>query len=354
MNNNTLSVNYNFTPPPVGLDKITLHTREFEVKDTLNLFINGNAKEQGKREVEPQPLFRVGGDLVTGSKAWHNAEDGYGNLAVEINWKGLAVRWNPSKLAGKYTGELATLSDVSASIPLLEKYLLENGILLNLSECKLSRLDLAKDREMSDRVRSYATALSSLDGKRMKERVQYPDGVRIGTQTKQGIFYDKGLELKPKEGSTNNMRGEFRLLKGKPIQATLGISKLGDLTSLHQQDISTAYANYINADLYRIGNADQLSFSFTNEVDTLRFYRTRYKRNAILRWLLQEAIQMKMELIGDMETLSQIIREAGFTRQAVYNAKRMIETELRQSSFNRNSHQTLGAKREEIRQRFVA
>lgn len=354
MNNNTLSVNYKFTPPPVGLDKLTLHTREFEIKDTLQLNINSNSKEQGKRDIDHKPLFKVGGELVTGSKAWHNAEDGYGKLAVEINWKGLAVRWNPSKLAGKYTGELASISDVSASIPVLENYLQQIGILLNLSECKLSRLDLAKDREMSDRVRSYATALSSLDGKRMKERVQYPDGVRIGTQTKQGIFYDKGLELKPKEGSTNNMRGEFRLLKGKPIQATLGISKLRDLTSLHQQDISTAYANYINADLYRIGNADQLSFSFTNEVDTLRFYRTHYKRNAIYAWLIEESIQMKLERIGDMETLSQIMLEAGYTRQAVYNAKRMIERILKQSVFSRNSYQTLGAKREEIRQRFVA
>lgn len=355
MYNNGPFVNYKDTKPPAGIDKIRLHTREFSVRDTRNIAIVPNTKKQGEEDAIPKELFRVGEGMVYGSQAYHNADNGaLGNLVFEINGYGFSAHWNPSKLAGKYTGELANLSDISTSLPVVQDYLRQNGVLVNVADAKLTRLDLAKDRQMSDKVRSYATALSSLDGKRMKERVQYPDGVRIGTQSKQGIFYDKGLELSPADGSTNNMRGEFRMLKGETIKSTLGTITAGELTSLHQQDISTAYANYINADLYRMGNAEQLSFSFTTEVEVLKFYRTTFKRNALLYWFVQEGIQMKLERIGDMDTLAKIMLEAGYTRQTVYKEKRKFEKILRQATFDRNSPQTLGKKREEIRQRFVA
>lgn len=360
MYNNALFRNLKFIPTPAGVDKLQVYTRDFQLRNTLNFSLLPNYKNQGEEDIKPTPLCRLydsdglAGEILEGSKAFHNAGDQFGNLAANIDYRGLSVNWNPSKLAGKYTGELASPEEVKESLPKIESYLSDIGVRLNLSECKISRIDLAKDREMEDKVFSYSPAFSVLEGKRMKERVQYPDGVRIGKGTRQGIFYDKGLELKPKSGSTNNMRGEVRLLKGKSVQRVLSVLKLSEFTSLHQEDISNIYSNYINKDIFRLGNSDQLSFDFASEVRFLKSFRESGRRNAFKYWIMTEGMEVKLLKLGGTEGLRRVLEEAGFTPRYVHDCLRECREILSQKSFQDSDTKTLSQRYEEIRYKFTA
>jgi hypothetical protein len=164
------------------------------------------------------------------------------------------------------------------------------GIMLNPLDAKLTRIDFAKDRQMSDQVFTYSQALSLLRASRMKEQVQYPDGMRLGNRQTQGIFYDKGLELKPEEGRSNLMRGEMRLLTSDSVSKRLHISTFSEFTSLHQTDIRPVYANYITKDLYHDGQSSQLSFNFMQEVEFLKSLKSE-GRNAVKRWVMMHGLE---------------------------------------------------------------
>jgi hypothetical protein len=277
----------------LGVDKLHLYTRDFTITDTRNLCIVPNAKPQGQEEAVPTKLFTCAGKWVEGSKAFHNADQEQlsgGSLSVNISPFGLMATFNPSKILGRFSGELASVQDCRQVSGQVEAYLQGMGIMLNPLDAKLTRIDFAKDRQMSDQVFTYSQALSLLRASRMKEQVQYPDGMRLGNRQTQGIFYDKGLELKPEEGRSNLMRGEMRLLTSDSVSKRLHISTFSEFTSLHQTDIRPVYANYITKDLYHDGQSSQLSFNFMQEVEFLKSLKSE-GRNAVKRWVMMHGLE---------------------------------------------------------------
>lgn len=335
---------------PAGVDKILVHSKEFEVKDSINLGIAPNYKKQGEAEIQHQQLFTCQGQPVYGSKAFHNAGDELGNLSITIDWRGCSMGWNPSKLVGKYTGELASPKDVQNGLNIVQDYLSEIGLSTNLSSAKLTRFDIAKDRQMSNKVFAYKQAFDWLEGKRMKEQVQFPDGVRMGNQQRQAIFYDKGLELSPTKGRSNNMRCEMRLLKSESVQRSMNLSHLHQLKDLGQDDLSNIYSSFITKDIFRIGDFNQLSFDFMSEVSTLKSFRHQGSK-AFDNWLILHGIE-KVTALFDADSIKQIMEEAGFDRYAIRRAIEKMRR-FRQMSAFKNPHST-GQMFEEVRQKFAS
>lgn len=337
---------------PAGIDKLAVHTKEFEVKETLDLAIFPNHKKQGEADIQYKPLFTCAGQQVYGSKAFHNAGDELGNLSLTIDWRGLSVIWNPSKLAGKYTGELASPEDAHKGSKVIQDYLSEIGISTNISSAKFTRWDNAKDRQMTNKVFTYRQALGCIEGKRMKEQVQYPDGMRIGNKQKQTIFYDKGLELSPDNGRSNNMRCEIRLLNSDSVQRVMNISHLHQLKDLGQDDVSNIYSAFITKNVFKIGDFNQLSFDFMNQVTILKSFKAQ-GYNGIDKWFKLHGIVNLISLYG-IDVVKQIIQEAGYDRYAIRRANEDMTKFLQMSSFLKNDEQTIGKMFEEIRQKFAS
>jgi hypothetical protein len=361
MNINRGFVVFKEPPPPSGIDKIQATSKEFQVKDATCLGVAPNHKKQGEdiinhtplfstnREIYPQPDGKLG-NMVWGSRAYHNGPPEMGNLTINIDFRGCEIIYNPSKLLGKYSGELATPEEVHKTSVIIENYLSEIGISTNLSNYKLTRIDIAKDRLMDDKVFTYHQALNILDAKRMKEQVQYPDGMRLGNSSRQDCFYDKGLEIKPEDGSSNLMRGEYRLLKSDPVQKVLNISHLFQLKDISSKDISDIHSNHIAKDLYHAGDVNQFSFDFMSDVTLLKSFKGQ-GRNAFRRWVMVCGVEELVSTYG-MEGIRKILQEV-FDRSAVKKNMSEIRSLLQLNSF-RSDKPTLSAKYEEIRTKFVA
>lgn len=337
---------------PAGIDKLIIHTKEFEVKDIFNLGIAPNYKKQGQDEIEHQQLFICSGQQIYGSKAFHNAGEELGNLSLTIDWRGLSMAWNPSKLAGKYTGELASPQDANNGVKIIQDYVSEMGVLTNVSSAKFTRWDNAKDRQMSNKVFAYRQALGWIEGKRMKEQVQYPDGMRIGNKQKQTIFYDKGLELCPDSGRSNNMRCEMRLLNSDSVQRVMNISHVHQLKDYGQDDLSKIYSGFLTKNVFKIGDFGQMSFDFMNEVNILRSFR-KQGHSGFEKWLMLHGVEKVSALCG-ADSLKQILQEAGFDRFSVRRCIQKMNKLLQMSSFLKNDEQTAGKMFEEIRQKFAS
>jgi hypothetical protein len=350
MNINRGFVVFKEPPPPSGIDKIQTTSKDFEVKDTTHFGIVPNYKKQGETDSQQTALFVCSGQQIYGARAFHNAPKEMGNLSLNIDFRGCEIIYNPSKLLGKYSGELATPGEVHQTTEIIEKYLSEIGLSTNLSSYKLTRVDIAKDRLMDDKVFTYHQALNILEGKRMKEQVQYPDGMRLGNASRQDCFYDKGLEIKPEDGSTNLMRGEFRLLKADPVQKVLNISHLLQLKDLSSKDISDIHSNHIAKDLYHAGDVSQSSFDFMSDVTLLKSFKGQ-GRNAFRRWVMVSGVEQLVATYG-MNGIKKILQEV-FDRSAVKKNMNEIKSLVQVNSF-RSDKPTLSSKYEEIRQRFVA
>jgi hypothetical protein len=348
MNINSTLITYKVTQPP-GIDKITLSTTDFAIKDIKQLAIAPNIKKQGDDHATETPLFIYKNEPINGSKAWHNAGEELGNFAVNIDCRGMQIVWNPSKMLGKLSGELSTPQEAYNTSEILQGYLKDIGISTDINSHKVSRIDLAKDRNMQDKVFTYSEALSLLNARRENKKTLYPDGLTLGNKSRQGCFYDKGLELTNEK--TNQMRCELRLLKSKPIRTALDVSHFHQVKQITPEALHTCYTDYINKDLYKLGDFNQLSFDFMSEVSILKSFQ-KQGRNAFEKWIMLNGIDYVLNIYGNAG-IKNILIHSGFSNKHVLDCMKKINTMLQINSF-RTDKPTLSQKYEEIRAKFVA
>jgi len=364
MNINRGFVAYKTTSAFSGVDKVHAISKDFDVKDTTHFGIAPNHKKQGETDYQQTPLFRCAGkkylqpdgeigEMVWGSRAYHNAPKEMGNLSINIDFRGCEITFNPSKLLGKFSGELATPEEVHQTAGVIEKYLSEIGISTNLSSYKLTRVDIAKDREMDDLFFTYKPAIVLLKSPRQKTRREYDDGISFGNKQRQDCFYDKGLEMNPEDGGSKLMRSEFRLLKSESVDSVLNISHFMQLKDMSPQDISDVHIKHITKDLFKIKTPEQQSFSFMGDVALLKTFREQGKRNAVMEWVMLMGISNLVETRGGIDGIKLILETAGFDRSYIYRCILKISSMIHQSSFLSDAP-TISTKYEEIRTKFVA
>lgn len=354
-----MNINTHFAPlkgatPPCGIDKLILQTKDFEVKDTRQLTIVPNAKKQGEDDTQNTPLFHCNGAVVNGSKAYHNSKDEGGTISANINWAGLSITYNPSKMLGKNVGELSSVADVQTVSAEVEKYLFSNGIVAPLSGAKIYRIDLAKDRSMNQKVFAYSDVFNLLRAKGYNQKVQYPHGVRIGNRKRQGIFYDKGRELFPRGGDTNTMRGEVRLMTNQTLTKRIGISTMADLYHADTNYLNQTYNHWVNVDMFHYNDDGQIAFDFVNEVSILQNFKEQ-GRNAFKRYLMLRGVEATMLIVGGMDNLKRLLSEV-FHRNRVNDCMKEVEELMRlKAEMEKEREQdTLSSKYEELRLKFVA
>jgi len=353
-----MNINTHFAPlksayPPVGIDKVIVQTKEFDVFDTHQLTIVPNSKKQGDEEAVNTPLFTCRGHVINGSKAFHNSIDEEAVISANINWAGLSVTYNPSKLMGKPMGELSNIADVRGITSKVEEYLRANGISAPLNSSRIYRLDMAKDRGMNQKVFAYKDVFDVLRAKGYHKKAQYPNGVLIGNRKRQGIFYDKGRELHPRGGDTNIMRGEVRIMSNQTVVKKLGIATLTDLYQTDENYLNTSYNNFISADMFHTqGKGAQYSFDFMSEVSILKSFKEQ-GRNAFKKYLMLRGVEATMLVVGNMENLRNLLGEV-FHRNRVNEYLSEAEELMRMKSIVDGERVTLSSKYEEVRLKFVA
>lgn len=348
MYNNRSLVALNATNP-AGIDKIRLFTQDFKISDTRHLEILPNRKRQGELEIEQHGLFNCNGKHIYGEKAFHNGE----GVNATISSHGLIIQYNPSKIKGELIHNPKEIKGISKDV---EKYLNSVGVHSSFNHNIVSRIDIAKDRELEDKVFAYQPVWGIIRGKRMGNTVQYPSGYRLGSKYKQGIFYDKGYEQQPDNGYTNRMRAEIRLLNSKTVQRIATFSSLEDVYQMDTRFLGKVYNRFLSENIFRQdGDPSQYAIDYTNQVNELRSIREVKPRGGFQQWLMMQGIIGRLEQIGGMSHLHQLLVDAGYHTKDAYRKVRQAEKLIFKLSANpTNSQEKVVAMFNEIRLKFSA
>jgi hypothetical protein len=265
-------------------------------------------------------LFRdSSGNSVRCWSAYYNEPSS--RYSISINRSGLYVNFNPSKIVNGATADPLTdmvkVANVSKDVA---RRVNEFGVKFNLADAEVSRADLAKNKRLKP-ISVYRPAFEIMRGKRMKEAM-YKDGYRMGNKHNQAVFYDKSAEARLEE--KNIIRCEPRFLTKQAVMRTLGVRTFTDFCKMDNQHIDTTYRDFLMGNVFSITRAgEQLQMDYQNNVELLKHLKSAGK-NSVMRWLLVIGIFEIIEKHGSVQVIFDIMRDAGFTRQAIDNNRKMI------------------------------
>lgn len=307
-----------------GIDKLVLTSKEFIIKDSAIIGINKNIA-QGKKESDLPVLYIDSGNgykQIQANSIYFNQPEFYSS---SVNKTGIQVVLNPSKILHPY--KLASLFEVNEVLQAVEKDLSKNGILLNIDNTVISRIDLAKQKVMDRNNLAYAPAFQFMRGNKMKS-VQFEFGYRWGNNSHENTIYDKSKESKLPE--SNLLRNEVKFKKTGIVQRRSGIHSIKQLKDSSDDHLTTLYNDYLNEKLFTGAYSNQLTFDFDNEVQRLKALKND-GRNAVLKWIASQGINTLITQFGSIDSVFQIMKEAGFTKGAISKEKDKIEDLLKYS-----------------------
>ncbi len=224
------------------IDTLKIRLSDYSVAAGADLMVVQPSIDYSTGEFSPtHPLFCANGSTVRGSKAFHNGEDF--NLTIQNVSKYDAetvecfVQCSVPKLAN---GDNYTLADALTTVKAcqgLEDRLKEIGIKTNVRDAFISRLDAAKNIQVSEPTQSYFPVLSMLQGKRMARR-DYGTTFLWGNKSHEICAYDKLAEMVSRKSPIDNisptLRLEWRLLKAAKFQAATSMRTVKDVLNDYQ------------------------------------------------------------------------------------------------------------------------
>jgi hypothetical protein len=202
------------------------------------------------------------------------------------------------------------------------------GIDADILEGRCKRVDITKDRILSEKADNYVPALASfLSFRRQSTKREYDNGCTLGNQSKQLGFYNRYAKLE-KDGLLNNSifhentaRLEYRLLsKGKRTWAdSYNLHTFNDLV-----DASMEQFNGIFIDgLKNVGLKDKLigedldinAIRPMSLITTMQQYKTTFERNWFQTYLKHQGIVSLVEQYS-LDTLVIALCEVGGGKQS--------------------------------------
>jgi hypothetical protein len=331
-----------------GIDKISLTTKEFLVKD-VDLIDVDFSKGPNSNHV---PLFKDAlGREVVGKKAWFNSQ----RVNVDINGHGMSVSFNPSKTLHPYhlltdVGKIKT--DILRSI---EKEMAGKGLITNLHDAELWRLDLTKQDHMNQPVYSYANAFGHM--KLHKNTKTYPEGFYITQKQWTSLFYNKGLVLKD-PSLVNFMRAEQQFTKKPIIQNVIKVRTLNDLLQTDAEYLTSIYNPFMIKKVFSNVNhvGQQLALDINGEAEILNRLREKYPRTFISKYLNVRMTEQYLLEIGGISTFVRICEKAGISRSTIYSYRDKMARIVAEHKmiFGGRDQLTVFDLLNEVRQKFAA
>jgi hypothetical protein len=244
---------------PLGIDKIHLYLPISDVTIEPHYAAKVHNSENAATQIpnSHQQLFWNGERYVTGAFATGHTDDYQVSIAPDPNG-GCArcmVQWSGRAFAGSNEVPLDydSLFDVASRV---EAELSKAGLHFPMDKARLTRIDLAKNIELSHPVASYTPVFGALRGRKSMNKQDFGGtGFLMGNTQRQVCFYDKGAEMNAKgldlaECPINTLRPECRLMRGRAVQAALGVETLPDLRRGWEK-IPGAYVHSMEQDVFR-------------------------------------------------------------------------------------------------------
>ena len=207
-----------------GIDTIHLLTDAFSVALNNTLTIQ-NTVDASTGESNEVPLYRDGGHVVEGGKAYANTP--LAQLTI-YSVDALSVQCSlPRLIRSDNTEEIRTPEQLMLALASLERHLQTIGVKARLTDAKITRLDLCRTATLPRMVRDYEPALKHLQFPRMNRTRYEGTGRRWSNSLRGAVFYDKGREQTGEDSRTARL--EYRLQDSRSVRRHTGISTTSDL-----------------------------------------------------------------------------------------------------------------------------
>lgn len=293
-----------------GVDKLHLFTQDFGILDS-RVFGVGRSTMPGK-EIEDLPIIMrdESGRIEHGNYAMFKGQKI--PYVVSVNKVGMIIQCNPSKIAHPYKlmDDVNQVKDVIKSIG---EDMKESGIVTNITNSIISRVDLAKQDFMGRDLSNYRMAYEFLQGKRMKSK-GYESGYLFHNGQQEACFYDKGIESGI--SSINGLlRSEGRFKNSRSVCKNLGVKTFLDFCKTDCNQWNENYNLYFNDSIFR--KAGEGTFiDFNSEVERLKALKAS-GRNAILEYMVSVGMDTILLKFGSIDCLFDLMKAAGFSKETI-------------------------------------
>ena len=321
----------------IGIDKISLHTKEFSVDSSHSLTIQPMAYTPNSEEEKEEPTLWRG---QKGSKAYLNSD----LYNLTINERGLSVAFNPSKILHSYslTNDTHQIEELWDNI---KGDVQNKGVLLAPdNELKVSRFDMAQNEQMNLPIAFYASLFKSLKGKRMNNR-EYPSSYYFTNKSRELNFYDKTEEVKgrtkmgqaPIEVPQRLMRAELRAKKRDTVGRIYRVNDLESILKVGDAYRVEKYKHTLQTQVFANGNnQEQLqlyALDYDKELRTLKALKEKHSRGSVDKYLGYKGLETLLEDFGNLENFRSLLLEGGYAREYTYRVIKDLEERIQALSF---------------------
>lgn len=221
------------------IDTIKTKTRDFGVMDDNSLLIKRrDVLDESVNNLDciGNLLYKTRNKDVYGLKAYYNEKDG--SLTADIrNVTGvpeLTIHFSASRILNGHNFYSVGKGGLSLAFDTVEKKLNEVGLMTDVKQAMLSRIDVQKNITLERKFSDYSMIFDSMNLSRMHKRQYRQETYLIENSQIQLAVYDKIEEMVSKKldvsGFPENVaRFEVRLLNKRKIKAMFGIECLGDV-----------------------------------------------------------------------------------------------------------------------------
>lgn len=311
------------------IDTIKVFTDDFRVRDAAALAIQPATIDYQSGVQNERRLFRnSAGEWVEGAKAYLNDER-Y-NLTLKPNDAGDGVKlWLQWSLPKAFTGDNfypLSADQLGDAKKALEQSLSDKGVMLELDECKVSRLDTFQNVYSAESFADYATLFRLLRAKRQQRRDYGTTFLWANTQ-REICVYDKVAEIKNRGGSfeaypENTIRFEYRLKSSKAIKRELGLGKLKDLQNF--DGVKAAYQQAMQKNIFSL-TVDEVNVLISSRLEAvIRAYYENGGRYWLRSFISEFGAYMLLKMT-EPENLQLIIERVSGYRMTGWRAVRELE-----------------------------
>lgn len=301
-----------------GFDKLILTSKDFIIKD-FSIFGQNRNISQGKNETDLPVLSIDNGTTQMENIRANSIYFNHDLFNLTVNRNGLQVIFNPSKILHPYelTTDFKELKKVGDRINTIMQ---QNKILTNFDNCIISRIDLAKQEIIPNGLYHYKPAFEFMRGKCMKN-VGYENGYKWGNNSHEAQFYNKSIESKLPFDDLDRL--EAKLKKTKVVQQRTGLNNYGILFQSDNNHINSIYNGYLDSTIFRNNIPNQMVLDFSSEVEKMKHFKNS-GRNAILKYLVSNGLNDLINKFGSIETIFDIMKEAGFDKSSISRERKKL------------------------------
>ena len=222
------------------LDTISLSTREFFIEKKSELIIKSKTNCKTNESIAHFVCFNHKGNKIYGTGASIDSPElkEYGVKTIITNGF-LNINYSISKFSskGKHNFNVVNDEELQQQCKDLQKILESAGVICNLLECEIKRLDIAKDIETQYPFSNYSSIFKQINFSRTFSQ-EYRTSYYVGNNSHGLVIYDKieqsnskKVELPKKYQGKNLLRCEYRIKSKRKLRELTGTVRFGDIVA---------------------------------------------------------------------------------------------------------------------------